>query len=404
MSVVEDYQSLRVLIVDDDELMIEILSHFMEELEVGYITSSTSAEQALKMLAVIDPVDVLSTIVVCDLRMPGMDGVEFLRHLTGLSFEGGVILMSGVEARVLNTAEKLVQAHSLQLLGSLAKPFLKDDVVGLLNKFKHLGQINQKARFSSISLGDIRLALEQDEFQLYYQPKVNVKRKEVVGVESLIRWQHPRFGWVPPDAFIPIAEPTDLIDDITDMVISKALDQIADWRATGLELKVSVNISMKNLHQLDLPEKIDRKMKAKNIDPELLVLEITETGLVKHITEPLEILVRLRLNGLKMSIDDFGTGYSSLEQLKNFPFSELKIDRSFVANTDSDTAARAILESSVALGRKLDMTIVAEGVENLAEWNTVAGMGCDLVQGFWVARPMSGKDLPAWINKWNATH
>jgi len=404
MHVAESYQSFSVLIVDDDELMIEILSHFMQEVEVGRILSSTMAVRALEMLAELDPLDALSTIVVCDLKMPGMDGVEFLRHLTNLKFPGGVILMSGVDARVLNTAEKLVKAHSLQLLGSLSKPFLKDDVVLLLEKFKHLEQINQKARFSSISLGDIRLALEQDEFQLYYQPKVNVERQEIVGVESLIRWQHPRFGWVPPDAFIPIAEPTDLIDDITDMVITKALAQIADWKAVGLDLKVSVNISMKNLHQLDLPEKIDRQMKAQNIDPEMLVLEITETGLMEHITEPLEILVRLRLNGLKMSIDDFGTGYSSMEQLKNFPFTELKIDRSFVANTESDMAARAILESSVALGRKLDMTIVAEGVENQAEWNMVSSMGCDLVQGYWIARPMSGRDLPTWIKKWNETH
>ncbi|MBF0248272.1 MAG: EAL domain-containing protein, partial [Alphaproteobacteria bacterium] len=254
----------------------------------------------------------------------------------------------------------------------------------------------------ALDVEELRAGIDGDELEVFYQPKVAVTDKRVVGVESLVRWRHKERGLVPPVAFIPVAEEHGLIDALTDAVYAKAAAQGGKWLAQGREIKVAVNISVDSLTRLDLPEFIVATGRENGLDPAHIVLEITGSRLMEDIKSPLEILTRLRLKGVSLSIDDFGTGHSSMEQLKRIPFTELKIDRAFVYGACRDTSARAILTSSVTLAKALGMTTVAEGVEDQDDWDLVAELGVDVVQGYFIAKPMPADEFDAWLAAWPA--
>jgi EAL domain-containing protein (putative c-di-GMP-specific phosphodiesterase class I) len=236
----------------------------------------------------------------------------------------------------------------------------------------------------------------------HYQPKVVIATGAVVGIEALVRWQHPRDGLVMPDQFIGTAEDHGLIDGLTRVVLTKALHDTRSWHAAGLNLHVSVNVSMENLAALDFPEFIAEEARAAGVPLTSLVLEVTESRLMKDLLAQMDILTRLRLKRIGLSIDDFGTGYSSLAQLRDIPFDELKVDRSFVHGAWRDASLRAIFDASLGMGHQLGLRIVAEGVEDAADWDFLREAGCDMAQGFLIAKPMPAIDLTDWIANWSA--
>jgi EAL domain-containing protein (putative c-di-GMP-specific phosphodiesterase class I) len=208
-------------------------------------------------------------------------------------------------------------------------------------------------------------------------------------VEALIRWAHPRIGLVRPDKFIPLAEETDLIDPLTDWVFATAVKQAVAWQRQGTPLDVAVNVSARNFRDIRFPDHLHDKCRECGADPGLLTIEVTETGAMRDAVNMLDVLSRLRLKGFKLSLDDFGTGYSSLVQLRKMPFSELKIDVSFVAAMLRDKDSRFIVEVTIDLARKLGVKSIAEGVENEAIWETLLDLGCDMGQGYYLGRPTS---------------
>jgi EAL domain-containing protein (putative c-di-GMP-specific phosphodiesterase class I) len=236
----------------------------------------------------------------------------------------------------------------------------------------------------------------------YYQPKVLVATGEVKGVEALVRWRHPVDGMVYPDQFIGVAEEHGLIHDLTRAVLGEALIQARLWRDRGMALRMAVNVSMDDLASLDFPELVAGQAAIAGVAPEDVVLEVTESRLMKDLKTPLEVLARLRLKRFSLSIDDFGTGHSSLAQLRNFPFDELKVDRGFVHGACRDKTLRAIFDASLGLATNLGMDIVAEGVEDRDDWDFLRRTGCRLAQGYFIARPMPADDLPAWLRAWEA--
>jgi EAL domain-containing protein (putative c-di-GMP-specific phosphodiesterase class I) len=217
-----------------------------------------------------------------------------------------------------------------------------------------------------------------------------------------VRWQHPQDGLVLPDQFIGTAEEHGLIDSLTRTVLTEALREARNWRTAGFDWHVSVNVSMDNLATLDFPEFIAREACVAGVPLTRLVLEVTESRLLKSLLTPLDILTRLRLKRIGLSIDDFGTGYSSLAQLRDLPFDELKVDRSFVHGAWRDASLRAIFEASLDMAHHLGLSIVAEGVEDEDDWNFLRRAGCDMAQGFLIARPMPAADLLNWMTEWNA--
>jgi EAL domain-containing protein (putative c-di-GMP-specific phosphodiesterase class I) len=202
-----------------------------------------------------------------------------------------------------------------------------------------------------------------------------------------------------PNAIIPLAERTGLMDALTLEVLEPSFRQASEWLGRGLRTQVAVNMSAGNFKDLELPEWISGKIQEYGLQPQQIALEVTETALMYELVKSLDILTRLRTKGLELSIDDFGAGYSSLLQLYRIPFSELKIDRSFVMKAASDTEARTIVEMAILLGQKLNMTVVAEGVETKEVWKLLSGLGCNLAQGYWVAKPMPGSHLIDWLKQ-----
>lgn len=393
--------NLGILLVDDDPVMLEVLMLGLQRLGLQNIRCAESGEQALD---IIDRPGQQIDIILCDLNMPEMDGIEFLRHVADRKYSGGIGLISGESQRILKTAEKLAVAHDLNILGSLEKPVVPAQLHQIINRVYDLVPAHQHHQSVSILVDELKRGIAQKEFVNFYQPKVDTKSREVVGLEALIRWQHPIKGLLSPDSFIAVAEENGLIAELTDLVMAQALHDNAKLKQAGFSLRVAINISIDLLENLQWPEQIITQASNAGVEPSDLILEITESRLMANIKASLEVLTRLSLKRISLSIDDFGTGYSSLEQLQRIPFSEMKIDRAFVTNATTDDSAMAILESSVELAHKLDLRLVAEGVESEADWNLVSGLGCHEVQGYWISKPLPAEKLMIWLEDWRHKH
>jgi len=390
--------SLDVLVVDDEAFVLSLIRRTLLKLGVEHVDIAEDGARALETIA---ERGTSPDMILLDLGMPGMDGVEVLRHLGERGISSAIVLVSGAEGPVLRAAEALARSHDLYLLGALRKPVRPAPLAALLGAFERGRARSANDPLEPIGEAELEAGLGGDAVEAVFQPKVTAAEGTLVGVEALARWRHPTRGILAPAAFIAVAEEAERIGDLTDAVLRQTLGWAGRWQAAGLDLDVAVNLSIDSLKRLDLPERVVARAADEGVAPSRLTLEVTESRLMRDVRAPLEILARLRLKGVRLSIDDFGTGYSSLEQLKRVPFTELKIDRAFVHGAARDPSARALLESSVALGKRLDLALVAEGVEDRADWDLVAALGCDEVQGYFVARPMAGDVLVDWAGRWS---
>jgi EAL domain-containing protein (putative c-di-GMP-specific phosphodiesterase class I) len=248
-------------------------------------------------------------------------------------------------------------------------------------------------------LGELRRAIDSQQLVLHYQPKVDAHSGRVLGVEALVRWQHPQHGLLPPDEFIPLAERTGLIGPLTHYVLDAALRQCRAWQQTGRELTVAVNVSARRLLDPGFPDEVAGLLARWDAPARLLVVEITESAIMTDPAHALQVLDRLNRLGVQVSIDDFGTGYSSMAYLKNLPVDELKVDRSFVSHMIGNTSDAVIVRSTVDLGRNLGLRVVAEGVEDQATRQQLDALGCEAIQGYHISRPVPADDLLAWIKQ-----
>lgn len=387
----------KILALDDDQFMLKLHSQMLANLGFPSVTSFDNGRAALEW---IDSPGNCPDLILLDLNMPEMDGVEFVRHLVERQYSGALIVISGEDERMLQAADKLVQSHNISLLGHLHKPFTPEGLASLLSKWIPPSRSKQRTAKKIYSAAEVRAAITGGELINYYQPKVEVATGRVVGVETLSRWQHPHDGMVFPDQFIGVAEANNLIDDLTRVVLTNALAQARLWQEMGLELQVAINVSMDNLDSLDFADYVAVQAAAAGVPPQQIVLEVTESKLMQDSRAPLEILTRLLLKRFRLSIDDFGTGNSSLAQLRDIPFDELKIDQSFVHGAYSNSTARAMFDASLGLAKQLNMKTVAEGVEDQADWDFLCTTGCETAQGYFIAKPMPAADLPAFIQSW----
>jgi EAL domain-containing protein (putative c-di-GMP-specific phosphodiesterase class I)/signal transduction histidine kinase/DNA-binding response OmpR family regulator len=388
--------SIKLLLVDDDYIMHRITTVMLNDLGISGVLNAMSGQSALEMLQDYDGnIDV----VICDLNMPEMDGVEFIRHLAKRNFTGSLIMASGENVRILKTVEKLAIEHDLHVLGVLEKPVTPAKLSELLDSLDQIRQEGTMMMVDPFSLADLQQAISCEQLDTYFQPKVDIASGRVVGVEALVRWNHPVKGLIKPNAFISMAEDNGLIGELTDVVCNRALDYAQQLKSMGHDLNVAINISVDSLTNLEWPDRISELLEQSGLDPSSISFEITESRLMEHLSVALDILSRLSLKRFNLSIDDFGTGYSSMEQLQRIPFAEFKIDRAFVHGAAREASARAILESSVLLAKKLDMKVVAEGVEDQEDWDLVAEVGCDQVQGYFVSRPLPFRHLVKWLDE-----
>jgi len=251
-------------------------------------------------------------------------------------------------------------------------------------------------------LGELRRAIDQQQLVLHYQPKVGAHTGQMLGVEALVRWQHPEHGLLSPGDFIPLAERTGLIGPLTNYVLDAALRQCRTWQQTGHELSMAVNVSARSLLDLAFPDQVAGLLARWEVPARLLVVEITESTIMADPTHALQVLGRLDAMGVQVSIDDFGTGYSSMAHLKTLPVHELKVDRSFVSQMINNASDAVIVRSTIDLGRNLGLRVVAEGVEDEATWRALDALGCDAIQGYHVSRPVPPDDLIHWLERQQA--
>jgi EAL domain-containing protein (putative c-di-GMP-specific phosphodiesterase class I) len=385
-----------VVIVDDDPILCAIASMFFQKRGWSPVRAASNGEDAL---AAIDSTGNGVDFILCDLNMPRMDGVEFLRHLKERAFRGTIVILSGENDAIVKSAQSLAVLHGLDLAGALKKPLRINDLEALVDRVGIDTARTAHDKPILLSVNDLRIALASGHIAPHYQPKVETKTGAVVSVEALARWQHPGFGMVMPGHFITMAERNGLICELTEAIIGAAVHDANDWRRQGIDVGVSINLSAETLNDLAFPDDFAMLLAVSGFDPSRFVLEITESNLVEKTAAAAEVLTRLRIMGFGISIDDFGTGYSNMEQLREFPFSELKIDRSFIHEASRDRFARASVEASISLGKQLDLKLVAEGVETGEDWDFVVNCGIDEVQGYYIARPMPADAFVPWYRE-----
>ena len=261
---------------------------------------------------------------------------------------------------------------------------------------------DQKSRDNLSLLSELRRAIECDELALYLQPKLTLADGSVAGAEALVRWIHPQRGFVPPDQFIPFAEQTGFVTDITQWMMKMAAAQAAAWRQAGLAYTISVNLSTRDLMDIELTGRFMRMLKEAGVDASCFCLEITESAIMDDPDRALGTLESLHSAGFQLSIDDFGTGYSSLAYLKRLPVDELKIDRSFVSGFETDRDDAVIVRSTIDLAHNMGLKAVAEGIENETAWHLLRQAGCDVGQGYFMGRPVPADKFEAWLRQWQA--
>ncbi|HKS88793.1 MAG TPA: EAL domain-containing response regulator [Stellaceae bacterium] len=384
----------RLLIIDDDAAFCRLVKR-VAEAEGFRVVATADCDMFIRTAREWQP-----TLIVTDLNMPGTDGVELLRDLAGDGCGAAIVIASGIDGRTLDATLRLGAERGLHMAGTLHKPVPLGELQTLVARHRPLDDAALATDLAAV-LGagtgaDVGVAgRAAGQLFLEYQPKVSCRLGRMVGVEALARWSHPRLGSIGPDRFVAVAEQRDLIDALTDWVFATAAAQAAAWHRQGLALEVAVNVSAKNLRDIRFPDKLAAKCREGGVDPALLTLEVTETSAMSDAVHMLDVLSRLRIKGFKLSLDDFGTGYSSLVQLRRMPFSELKIDLSFVTAMLRDRDSRLIVEITIDLARKLGLTSVAEGVESEALWHALQDLGCDTVQGFHLGRPMAADRIGA---------
>jgi len=394
------FDTLGFLVVEDHEFQRSVLMRQLKALGASNVHAAADGRSALAIVR--DP-DSRIDIVISDLDMPGMDGMEFIRHLADESGPRvSLILASALDRKLVASIGTMTQAYGVRLLGIAEKPLTQtrlQELVALHHPHQRTGGARGGA--PSFSLDDIAAGLKRREFEPFLQPKVELATGRVRGAEALARWRHPEHGIVLPGAFIATLESSALIDDLTWTMLDQSADLCAQWRAAGLDLTVSVNMSLVSLGDLRLVDRVVDIVQAHGVDPAQIVLEITESAASSDTARALENLARLRLKGFGLSIDDYGTGYSSMQQLSRIAFTELKIDRAFVADSARHESTRVILASSLDMAKKLGLDAVAEGVESHADWVLLQQLGCDLAQGFLIARPMEASAFVPWMRGWD---
>jgi EAL domain-containing protein (putative c-di-GMP-specific phosphodiesterase class I) len=343
-------------------------------------------------------------IITIDLVMPNLDGVEIMRLLAERECRAKIVISSGMDARVLDAAERSATQHGLYIAGVIAKPISKEALRALVGEgevsLQPVAVAEPSARGDRFEIAKpaLKYALDHNELDVAYQPKIVCKSGTVAGFEALVRWRHPERGIIMPDDFISVAEMTGLIDALT----ADVFDQSLGWFSRSFpqsKITLSLNISAKSLVDFHLADHLLELCCRFQIDPERIVLELTETSAMIDPIISLDLMTRFRVKGFQLSIDDFGTGYSSMVQLVRLPFSEIKVDKSFVMKARKSQESRTVIKSIVDLGHSLGLIVTAEGVEDRDTIDYLNSLNCDLAQGYFIARPMWGDAALRWTEE-----
>lgn len=333
-------------------------------------------------------------LLICDLNMPGMDGIQLMSRIAGLEQRPAIMVVSGEHSRILDSSRQFAEAKQLTLLGVLRKPVARGPLISLLDLYRPQMELRRADSMPpSLDATYLSEGIDNGVVRLLYQPKIDLRSGGMVGVEALLRWADPTSGIVPAARVVDAAEQCGLIDQLTLAVLAQAARDRRTAADRGIFLNFAVNVSLKNLHHADIVERMLDVVATGLGEPSDFTLEIMETHLVDDLARILEPLLRLRLFGFKISLDDYGTGASSMQLLSQLPSTELKIDRSFVTAAPKSVQGRAFMQSAVELSLQMGQIIVAEGIETEEERVLALELGCQIGQGYLFSRPLPFEKL-----------
>jgi EAL domain-containing protein (putative c-di-GMP-specific phosphodiesterase class I) len=320
--------------------------------------------------------------------MPGLDGVQILRLLAERKTQASIVIVSGADQRTRAGAELYGKQRGLQIFGTVAKPFVPEEFLQTLR--------SARTAVAPLTLRDLEKAIEEQELLVVYQPTI---RRGEGGqwrpdtVEALVRWDHPDRGVLGPSHFLPLGESSGLIRPITDFVIQRGLEQLEAWQVSHAELGLRLNLSATLLTDVEFPDRLERLINELELDPRKVTLEIAETAILDRQSSTFDILTRVRLKNMNLAMDDFGIGYSSLTQLFRMPFSEMKIDRSLLADLPASKEATIMVKALVNLAHELGLSVCAVGVESEEVLKLLSDFGCDSAQGYFISHPLGSKEV-----------
>ena len=372
-------------VVDDDAVILQVIGRVAQE--CGYNVRTFTTGPAFETAVADQEPD----LIILDISIGAHDGVELLNFLARRRCAAPIMMVSGFDGRLIDSAVRVGRALDLTMLEPLSKPL---KVPKLRDLLKAIGNTALPIRAH-----ELERALAVSELAPWYQPKVRVADRSLAGTEALVRWNHPERGLLPPGDFLPQTEAGPHMTPLTFLMIERALADCVAWKQQGFDIPVAVNVSAHSLTTDGFADKVWEIVSRAGAAAENLTLEITETAAMADTAAILTVLTRLRIKGISLSLDDFGTGYSSLRELHRMPFTEIKVDRSFVTGMCRDRDAAVIVRAIVGLGVTLGLRTVAEGVESEEVMAALADIGCDVAQGFLIARPMPAADVSGWLRQ-----
>lgn len=390
--------AVAAIVIDDSEAVRASLSQVLRDLGLQSVVAVSTGLEGLERLRELQG---QRCIVFCDLAMPGMDGVEVVREIHKRGYRVGIVLISGKDRRVLDVVSDVARKTGHDVLGALQKPFSRSDVVGLLAHW-HPEALDQQVvaeELPPLEPEEVRDAIASDAIEVVFEPQVALCDQQVIAVEALARLR--RNGHlISPARFIAVAESNALIAPLTMVVVRKAAQHVAEWHRRGLKVALSINVSGKLAVHPDTPDTIATALAQEAFPVSEVIIELTESTTM-HIESVIECVARFRLKDCRVAIDDFGTGQSTLERLRRMPFTDLKIDRSFVTGAATDPDKVSIIESSIQLAHRLGLQVTAEGVETAVDERIVRSLGCDYAQGYFYTKPIEHVEMSSWIEQWN---
>lgn len=394
-----DIAHLHFLVAEADPAQRLALVDMLGNLGASEVTEVPDGHTALRCFQ--DSFTPTVNVAIIDLALPGMDGLELIRTLAAINCRARLIVIGAQPNNLMFSVETMAQAYGFDLLGAISKPVSAARLESLLENYvPPVLAANRPAPGPSFTFSEVGIGLQARQFEPFFQPKIELQTGHVVGLEAFARWRHPEHGVLGPSSFIDALEQNNRIDFLDWSMIEKSVERCREFHDHGIPISISINLAAETLAHPAFMQQIAACVGRHRIMPDYITFEMPESSVLTTDPSFVERLVRLRMAGYGLAIDDYGTGRSNLQLLARIPFSELKIDRSFVDGASKKRALGTVLSSCLGLARSLDRMSVAVGVETKEDWDFLQGLGCTYAQGYHIASPMEADAFPGWLEDW----
>jgi EAL domain-containing protein (putative c-di-GMP-specific phosphodiesterase class I)/CheY-like chemotaxis protein len=393
-----DIGHLHFLVAEADPAQRLALVDMLGNLGASQVTEVPDGHTALRCFQ--DTFTPTVSVAIIDLALPGMDGLELIRELASMSCRARLIVVGSQPNNLMFSVETMARAYGFELLGAISKPVSPAKLQALLENYVPAPPPSTHPQPPSFTFSEVGIGMQAGQFEPFFQPKIELQTGQVKGLEAFARWRHPEHGVLEPSSFIDALEQNGRIDFLDWSMIDKSVERCRQFHDQGLPISISINLAPETLAHPAFMQQIGACVGRHRVMPDYITFEMPESSVLTTDPSFLERLVRLRMAGYGLAIDDYGTGRSNLQLLARIPFSELKIDRSFVDGASKKHALGTVLRSCLGLARSLDRMSVAVGVETKQDWDLLQGLGCTYAQGYHIASPMEADAFPGWLEDW----